>query len=468
MLAEAAGLVCVLVAGGLLFARNLDTRANYDEGVYLASLDALRHGQRLGSEVFPDQPPGFYLLLRASAALFGTSVHDVRVGMLLVSVIGCAAAYACGRALGGALAGLASAGLLIVTPPFASLAALVEADPPSVSLSLVALALAACACGVRDRPHLAALAGAAFALAFSVKFLAATTAVPLLGLALKAREPRRALVWMLAGATATAAAFLGAYATVLPEIWDGTVAVHRYARELGAGYGTNLNRVLHFPHLRTPFGWLFFLAVALAAVAWLRGRRFGLWPFWLWAVASAGFIVWQQPLLDHQLVLLAASFALPSGIVVGRSIAEAPAPATLMGAAVGTAFFAAGLYQERSRIADAALPEPVEVRWAARQVHRDISPEERFATDLPIVAYLAERRIPGQLIDTSAGRISSGYLTADDVVRLIDDTQVRGVVVGRLFTKYPRIIRGVGRRFPCRRVRGYITIYLPCRAPRAP
>jgi hypothetical protein len=58
-------LLGVLVVAGVLFGRGLDAATNYDEGVYLASLDALTHDQALGKDVYASQPPGFYVLLQA-------------------------------------------------------------------------------------------------------------------------------------------------------------------------------------------------------------------------------------------------------------------------------------------------------------------------------------------------------------------------------------------------------------------
>jgi 4-amino-4-deoxy-L-arabinose transferase-like glycosyltransferase len=120
----------LLAAAGFLFSRNLDTATNYDEGVYLASLDALEHGQTLGSEVFASQPPGFYLLLRIVGWLTPHSVHSARIGFLVVAVLGCGAAYALGRALGGLEGGIFAAGLLAILPPFPGEAMRVDADVP--------------------------------------------------------------------------------------------------------------------------------------------------------------------------------------------------------------------------------------------------------------------------------------------------------------------------------------------------
>src|SRR6266545_7277246 len=91
----------LLVAGAGLFSHGLHTRTNYDEGVYLASLDALRHGQELGSDVFASQPPGFYLLLRAIGLFAGRSVEGLRIGMVVVALVGVAAAFLIGRRFAG-------------------------------------------------------------------------------------------------------------------------------------------------------------------------------------------------------------------------------------------------------------------------------------------------------------------------------------------------------------------------------
>ena len=77
--------------------RDLHTYPNFDEGNYLGSMDALRHGQALGRDVFLDQPPGWYLLLVAVSYPFGNSVSGVRTGLIVVTLLAILAAYACGR-----------------------------------------------------------------------------------------------------------------------------------------------------------------------------------------------------------------------------------------------------------------------------------------------------------------------------------------------------------------------------------
>jgi 4-amino-4-deoxy-L-arabinose transferase-like glycosyltransferase len=463
---EAAAAAGLLAVAGWLFAGTLDTAANFDEGVYLASLDALRHGQELGRDVFPDQPPGFYLLLQGSAAVFGNTVHDVRLGLLCFSLLAVAAAYACGRALGGRGGGLGAAALLVVATPWPSYAALVEADPPAVVLSLVALALAARAYGARERPALAFLAGAAVVAAISMKLLALTTLVPLAAFAVAGRASRRTVAATLAGGAAVVLALVAIYAGSLHELWTGIVDVHRQARGVSGGGTSNGSRVLHFLDLHTPFGWA--APAGIVASAALAARRVGglrLWPLWTWTAASVALLLFQKPLLDHHLVLLAAALALPCGTALGAAAAALPRPLAAAAAAAGLALLAAGLFQEHRRLARDREPEPAGVTWAASRLAAETLSDDLVSTDLPIVAYLADRRIPGQLIDTSVGRLGSGFLRPGEVLRLIGTSGVRAVVVGRLFQDYPAIVAGIRARYPRTERRDGVTLYLPRRVP---
>ena len=103
---EAAGLFGLLAGAALLFSRTLDAGPNYDEGVYLASADALARGGQLGEDVFASQPPGFYLLLRLATVLPGGTVEATRALFLVVALVGVAAAWSLGRRWRAASPGL--------------------------------------------------------------------------------------------------------------------------------------------------------------------------------------------------------------------------------------------------------------------------------------------------------------------------------------------------------------------------
>jgi hypothetical protein len=105
----------------------------------------------------------------------------------------------------------------------------------------------------------------------------------------------------------------------------------------------------------------------------------------------------------------------------------------------------AGWVQDYRQIHRAHAPEPLEVQEAATFVRQTTKPGALVVSDLPIVPYLADRREPGALVDTSAVRFESRSLTARDV----RETTAAVYVAGREFLRYPDTIRGlrVIRRF---------------------
>ena len=121
LLLEGLALGGLVVAQVLLFGRLVGADTDYDEGVYLTSLDALEHGQKLGEDVFAPQPPGWYLLLRLISLAGADSVRGFHIGMVVVAIATCLAAYLLGRSLAGPVAGLTAAALLTVAPPVPAL-----------------------------------------------------------------------------------------------------------------------------------------------------------------------------------------------------------------------------------------------------------------------------------------------------------------------------------------------------------
>jgi 4-amino-4-deoxy-L-arabinose transferase-like glycosyltransferase len=449
-------LALILAAAAAVYTRSLHAATAYDEGNYLASLDALRHGQHLGSDVFLDQPPGWYLLLQGVGATFGNTVTGVRTGMLVIALVGLVAAWAAARALGGPLAGLAAAAVLAIAPPYPTLAASVESDPPSTVLALAAIAIALYA---RRSPWLWAASGAVFALAMSVKLFAVVAALPLAALALRSRRVHEPLL-AVAGFAAVVVAFVVGYRHVLHEVWQGVFGAHLEA--IGGhqpGAESNLSRVFRVPDLHTPVGWLVVAGIAGALYWFARRKPLGLWPLWLFAVGAAAFTLTMRPLLDHHLVLLATALAVPAGAAAALTLARVRDWA-LLGLVL---FVCAGLYQEHHRLARNDVPERPDYVWAARVVAKETSPDELVVSDVPSIPYLADRREPGQLIDTSIARIINEYLSPAGVLREIERSGARVVVVGRNFRSKPAIIRGLEQRYPRRLRHGEVTVYVRSR-----
>jgi 4-amino-4-deoxy-L-arabinose transferase-like glycosyltransferase len=450
----------ILVVAAFIYQRSLHTATNYDEGNYLASLDALRHGQKLGKDVFLDQPPGWYLLLQALAVPFGNTVESIRIGLMIIALGGLVAAWAAARALVGPVGGLAAAGLLMVAPPYPTLAATVESDPPATVLALVSIALALYAYrDARTRTWLAVATGVVFALALSVKLFAVAAILPLAAVILLRRSLRDILL-PLAGFAAVVLLFAIGYRNVLHEVWQGVFGAHLDARSGHEPNSTsNLSRILHEPDLHTPFGWLALAGMVCALVWVVRRRPLGLWPLWLFTLGAALFTLTMKPLLDHHLVLLATALAVPAGAALGATLERLRswAPLILVPALL------AGTFQEHRRLARNDVPERPAYQWAARTLESVTRPGDLVVSDVPSIPYLANRRQPGQLIDTSIARIVNEYLKPDEVLALIDKSMPAAVIVARNFESHPAIVRGIAKRYPRKLRNGEVTIYLPAR-----
>jgi hypothetical protein len=211
--------------------------------------------------------------------------------------------------------------------------------------------------------------------------------------------------------------------------------------------------LLHPLDWKTPAAVL--VVVGLACAAILVGR-IEMLALGVWIVASAAFLVYQRPLLDHHLVLLAATLAVPAGAGLGAAVVAA-GKVRLAIAGVVAVMLALGFVQEQDRLAD-QTGDPPGVVWAAEQLHTRTQPDELVGTDLPIVPYLADRRVPGQLVDMSFVRLGTGSLTEAEILRELEG--VRAVVVGREFRNHPALLREIAARYPQRLERDGITIYL--------
>jgi 4-amino-4-deoxy-L-arabinose transferase-like glycosyltransferase len=444
-LGEGAGLALVLTGAAALYLRSVDGASTYDEGVYLASLREYQAGEPLGSSVFVSQPPGFYWLLDLLSRLAGSDLVDLRTAML-VPVLGClVAAWALGRALAGPVAGVATAGLVAVAPPFPTEALRIQADTASVAFGVAALAAAAYGVPAR-RGRLIALSGALVACALLVKLLALPFLVALAVLALRERVPLRAALAFAGGAAAVLLVAGLAVAGELGAVLDGMIGLHLRARDGEPWFAENVRTVAGFLDPRTPFG---LLVVPFGFAVWAaRLVRGGVRLAWLWlgAAAAALFLVLQRPLIDHHMVVLAVALALPAAVALA-SVRRPPSWAPAAAAAVLALGVGPGAFQELRRLDRNLRPEPDSVTWAAGQLSRLTVPEALVVSDLPIVLHYADRRTAPSLVDTSYVRFE-GDLTAEAVLEDIRQLHPDAVVVGRAFRDQPELLRALARDYP--------------------
>jgi 4-amino-4-deoxy-L-arabinose transferase-like glycosyltransferase len=454
----------VAIAAGLVYTRALGTRTNYDEGVYLASLDAMRRGQALGSDVYTSQPPVFYWLLRVLAAPFDSSIPEIRVAFALFAIGGVAAAITLGWLRFGASAGVAAGALVAIGPPYPTVAPTVSADVPAVALGLASLALLALALRNSATRAFAGAAGAVLTLAVLTKLLALPFVVPFIALTLSARATRRVLPAALVGAALVASFVVAANARELGDIWRQVVTDHTDARALGTLSG-NVDQIRHLLDLRTPFGWL--VPLGLVAFALSRSAR-STWPLWTFVPAAAGFLLLLRPLADHHLILLSVASAIAAGPSLALAIGDLPRAPRAAAVTLVVLFVAAGLYQEQRRLHRNDVAEQPEVTWATAALEHATSRDTLVVTDQPIVLFKATRPTPGPLVDISNTRVTGGTLTADEVNDVIHRTRPGAVLVDRMLRFLPGVIAYLDRRYR-RHIRcGTATLYLASRSATPP
>jgi 4-amino-4-deoxy-L-arabinose transferase-like glycosyltransferase len=455
----------VVGAAGLVFTRALGTRTNYDEGVYLASLDAMRRGQELGSELYTSQPPVFYWLLRGLAAPFGSSIPGIRVAFVLLALLGVAAAVTLGWRLYGPAAGAAAGALVAIGPPYATFAPTVAADVPAVTLGLLSLVLVTFALRSGDPRPWAGAAGAVLALAVLTKLLAIPFVVPFVALALAARAARRVLPVALVGAALAASIVLAAHAAALRDIWRQVVTDHTDARRLGTLSG-NVDQIIEtIFEPRTPLAWLVVLGF-LAFVFTRRARP--TWPLWTFVPAAAAFLVLVRPLTDHHLVLLSVACAIAAGPSLALAIVGLGRGPRVVATTALVLAVASGMYQEQRRLHRNDLADSLEVAWAIEAVERATGRGALVVTDQPIVLFRAKRATAGRIVDISNTRVAGGTLTAEDVNAEIRQSRPDAVVVDRMLRSLPAVIARLDGAYRWRVRCGSATLYLSSRAETPP
>ena len=298
-------------------AHPIHNATNYDEDVYLAAVDALRHGQALGSDVFAAQFPGFYDLLRLVSYVTRVTVAGIRSGMIVVALAGTVGAWLVGRRYGGPVGGILTAALLVIAPPLDLFDWQVLADPPALAFTALSLGLA-----TLPGTGAAIAAGAVFGVAFSVKLTALTAGPAVLWLL------RRRLVPAFAAFCVVLLAVLVAHADALGDLWTSGVTYHRKAGSTPAVVPHAHRQILdQIPHT-TPF---FLLAILAARALFFALRRpLRCWPLWSWVVLSLAFLFVYEPLHYNHLILFPFALAIASGATIGAALERLPPTLTFV------------------------------------------------------------------------------------------------------------------------------------------
>jgi hypothetical protein len=443
---ELAGLGIIIAAQGFLFARPIRSAVNFDEGVYLAAVDDLRHGQSLGTDVFTAQFPGFYDLLRGLSFLTGVGVTPIRAGLLGLTLLGTVGGWLVGRRYGGPTGGLLVASLLVIAPPLDLFGYQVIADTPALALMVLSVGLATLA-----GPVAAVLVGMVFAAAVSVK-LTAVTVLPALVFLLRNRL-RLAFV----GFAVVAVGLLAAHARALGSLWAGAVAYHSDARSTPA--------VIPHPHRQifeqiprgTPFFAIVIAAALIGAIFFARRRSLGVWPLWTWVVLGVAFLLLHEPLHYNHLVLFPFSLAVACGATIGAALERLPRRVRLTSCALLAVAIGVGWVQQLHRVDLVREPEPASNLAAARALAQLTRPGARTIDDRPIISFLADRRVDGPLVDLALLRFETGSLTDAKVIQELPS--VDAIVVSRVLSRRPAVMRFLPTHYRLRYARGGVRIY---------
>jgi hypothetical protein len=445
--AEAALLAIVLVAQAYLFARSIHSATNYDEGVYLAAVDALRHGQALGTQVFAAQFPGFYDLLRFLSYLTGVGLVSLRAGLLSVGLLGTVGGWLVGRRFGGPAGGILVAAFLTVAPPLDLFGYQVIADTPALALMVLALGLASL-----TAPLAAVGAGVVLAAAVSVKLTAITVLPALLWLI------RRRLIAGALGFAVTTAALLVAHAGALGALWASGVTYHEKARHTPEVIPHPHRQIFdQIPHT-TPFFALACVSVAVAILAFVLRRPLRVWPLWSWVVLAVAFLLVHGPLHYNHLVLFPYALAVAAGGTLGALLDRLPRTAFRIGAAVIVLIVGAGWIQQLHRVDASRSTEPASNVAAASALRRLTPSDALTVDDRPIISFLAHRRVVGQLVDLAALRFETGSLTDRKVISLMGPADA--VIVSRALRDHPVVLAFVRRHFRLRYDHGGVSIWI--------
>jgi 4-amino-4-deoxy-L-arabinose transferase-like glycosyltransferase len=442
-------LTVVLAAQVALFTRLLSTALDFDEGVYLLAVATLRSGQRLGTDVFAAQPPAFYWILRSIAATLGEQSERIRLGIALLAACGTAAVWVVVRTIAGPVAGVLAAALVTISPPIPLFAPRILADLPSLWLGVGALALGAVATRRQFRYALiAAAAGGLAVLAVATKVSAAITVPVLVVILVSGGGPvARRLGSAVAGAAAVGLATLVANAAALGDLWNSVVTYHRQA----SSTPTVIDRWASIADLfnpRTPAFWLVVAGVLVFALrVGLRRALLAEYAFWGWAIVAFVFLATYSPIHYNHLVALPVPLALAAAASLGAQVTLLRGRGRDAAIVVLVFVVVAGFAQQWRRVAIAHESQSAAEKAAAGVLGRVTEPHDLVATDMPVSAVLANRLVPGPLVDTAYLRFQTGSLTPEEVLAEIDRWCVAAVVAGRAFADEPAVMRGLKQRF---------------------
>jgi hypothetical protein len=444
---------------------------DYDEGVYWQSLRALSNGHPLYTSIFYSQPPFFllslYPLYRFFALFSGPTLPAARLALVVYSIMGLVAMYAAARMIGGRLVGLLALALLALDPFYLKESYTLQAEAPALAWELLALALVVAAVrtprGGRRR-LLVFGGGVALMLGTLVKLFDVFVLVPVILYLLTPvaayievyRDSQRRLRfgrrgdlmpvvtpllldfgWLFAGALLAFLVVFLPFAGNWGTIFDQVIRYHLDASQY-AGRDLYYNVILL---LQAPMEYPLIILALISLLVGVNRRAWILIPPLLWLLVCLAFLLRQQPLFDHDRILLVPPMVLLAGLIARHFQTSPSTLPRLRFSSLSTLaleqvlpMLCAGVLLVSATVGaigahrDAVRPlsqVSVEMSSALRAA---TLPQDLVASDDQYIAGLADRNVPPQLVDTSQVRIRSGHLTAQQLETIISTQDVRFIL----------------------------------------
>jgi 4-amino-4-deoxy-L-arabinose transferase-like glycosyltransferase len=426
-------------------------RYDYDEGVYAETAAAAAVGVRLYAGVFLSQPPLLPLALAEAYRVAGPSLAAARDTIVAFSLFWLLSIFAIpaggGRPRAGALAVLA----LVGSPVFLTATHTVQMEAPSEALAAAAVALAVL--GLR-RPGMLwwAAAGATWGLAVMTKLTAAVSIAPLVVAAVVGPDHRGPVLPWTGRMGALAVGAVGAIAPFLPvrNLTPFVAQVLLFhlsvARHLGPDPVGRLRLAMGF--LATGFPLL--IAAGFGVRLALRGRGpvERMLVAWLGAALAASLAL--RPLWPHHLAILLSPLALLAGGALDRLVERATGAAR--GAVACAAVAGVAAYCLAGVVVSGLPASSADLREVSARIVEVLPPTGAILTDDPLVAFLAQRPVPPEFIDTSIARLRAGQLSRPRLDAALRDGRIGAVLFwrGTFAQEFPGLASEAAVLFPIR------------------
>lgn len=417
----------------------------YDDGVFGSSALLMRDGALPFRDIFSPQGPLFLPLVWSADLLGLRTAHAPRLLPLAAGAVVTVATYAAGRRMTSRGGALLAAGLVTTSGSVLWTTAPVAADGPALALATTAVALAL---GYRARPTTgrAVAVGVTMGAALCVKVLVLPALIPVAAL-LVGRKRTRDVAF-----AAGAAIAVGLVATApwgLGRVWEQYIEYHRGSARIASHAGATrklFTTLIERDALVVTAGVLALAATALRRAGAVRSPsaaprapehelpvRATALLLTAWAVGVALVLILQPAFWRPQLAEIVPPLALLAAL--------RPPPAAVLAAAT---VVVAPWYV--AQVNPMLWPERYDAREAAAvDALTELVPTNAMViTDDPGLAWRAERRVPGELVDSSIKRIEQRQITTTVLVDAAATDDVCAVLVWhRRYGDLPGLVDGL-------------------------